>query len=46
MPAPLLGLLIVVVEDDPDALALFRIMLEYQGALVMSLQGRGRRWIC
>jgi len=39
MPAPLQGLLIVVVEDDPDALALFRVVLEYEGALVMSAPG-------
>ena len=39
MPAPLLGLLIVVVEDDPDALSLFRTIFEYGGALVMSAPG-------
>ena len=39
MPLPLLGFVVVLVEDDPDALALFRVMLEYQGALVMSAPG-------
>ena len=39
MPAALWGLLIVVVEDDPDALALFQVVLEYEGALVMAAPG-------
>jgi CheY-like chemotaxis protein len=39
MPAPLMGIVIVLVEDDPDALALFRAILEYEGALVMSAPG-------
>jgi CheY-like chemotaxis protein len=40
MPAqPLLGIVVVVVEDDPDALALFRVILEYGSALVMSAPG-------
>jgi CheY-like chemotaxis protein len=39
MPAPLQRIVIVLVEDDPDALALFRVIFEYQGALVMSAPG-------
>src|SRR5215207_4373634 len=39
MGAPLLGIVIVLAEDDPDALALFRAILEYEGALVMSVPG-------
>jgi CheY-like chemotaxis protein len=39
MSAPLLGIVVVLVEDDPDALALFRVILEYEGALVMSAPG-------
>ena len=39
MPAPLMGIVIVLVEDDPDALALFRAILEYEGGLVMSAPG-------
>ena len=35
MPAPLVGLVVAVVEDDPDALALFRFILEREGAVVL-----------
>src|SRR4029453_18018432 len=35
MPASLEGIVVVLVEDDPDALALFRFMIEYQGAVVV-----------
>ncbi len=36
---PLLGIVVVVVDDDPDALDLFRAILEYHGALVMCVPG-------
>jgi CheY-like chemotaxis protein len=40
MPAQhLLGIVVVVVDDDSDALDLFRAVLEYHGALVMCVPG-------
>jgi DNA-binding response OmpR family regulator len=35
MPGPLEGVVVVAVEDDPDALDLLRIALEHDGALVL-----------
>jgi CheY-like chemotaxis protein len=35
MPAPLDGIVVLIVEDDPDALALLQVMMEYQGAVVL-----------
>ena len=35
MLARLEGIVVVIVEDDPDALALYRFMIEYQGAVVV-----------
>ena len=37
--AALSGIVIVLVEDDPDALALFRTILENEGATVMPAPG-------
>ena len=35
MDAPLVGIVVVVVEDDPDSLALLTTMLMHQGAVVL-----------
>jgi DNA-binding response OmpR family regulator len=37
MPPPLNGILVVAVEDDPDALALLKLILEHAGALVIAV---------
>jgi CheY-like chemotaxis protein len=35
MTGSLDGIVVVIVEDDPDALALLQFMIEYQGAVVV-----------
>ena len=35
MPGPLEGVVVVAVEDDPDALDLLKMLLEHDGALVV-----------
>jgi CheY-like chemotaxis protein len=49
MPAPLEAMVVMLVEDDPQILAVLKAMIEYQGALVIpvsdarsALQALGR----
>jgi CheY-like chemotaxis protein len=35
MPRPLEGIIVVAVEDDPDALDVLKIVMEHEGALVV-----------
>jgi two-component system response regulator MprA len=34
MPRPLEGIVVMAVEDDPDALVMLKVMMEHDGALV------------